>query len=370
MRIALALAGLHRVDRGAEIAFVEIARALVRAGHEVTLFGSGQERPSEPYRFIHVPILPRRRFERWPSLPLLRGDTGWEEASFAPGLLAKFRPADFDIAATCAYPFTQFALRRPAVGGRKPKNVFITENGDWPAYSDSWEFRFFSCDGLVCTNPDFAARNQNRFRCALIPNGVNLERFAPGPGDRQRFGLPDGRLILMASALIGSKNVADGIIAMAKVPDATLVVAGDGPHREQIDQLAAEMLPGRFKRLTVPAPEMPLLYRSADVFMHLAVDESFGNVFVEAMATDLPIVAYDTPRTRWIVGERAYYARERNADALAKAINQALAGDRNAGAVRRRAQAFGWDLIADQYASFFKQLISDDAVVTKSWAEK
>ena len=41
MRILFALPGLHRHDRGAEVAFIAIARELARAGHAVTLIGSG-----------------------------------------------------------------------------------------------------------------------------------------------------------------------------------------------------------------------------------------------------------------------------------------------------------------------------------------
>jgi glycosyltransferase involved in cell wall biosynthesis len=359
VRIALALAGLHRVDRGAEVAFIEVARQLAGLGHHVTLFGSGEERPHEPYRFVHVPTLRRERFERWPSVPALRGDTGWEEASFLPGLLAKYRPGDFDIAATCTFPFTQWVLRRPTLGGQRPKTVFITQNGDWPAYANHWEYRFFGCDGLVCTNPDYFERNRENFRSALIPNGVDLDRFSPGAAERERFGLPDGPLVLMVSALIKSKNVSEGIAAVARVPNATLVVAGDGLLRERIRSEADELLPGRFHQVTVPAADMPALYRSADAFMHLSVDESFGNVFVEAMASGLPVIAYDTPRTRWIVGDDAFFPRERSAEALAKSIEEALAaGHSRAAETRQRAQTFGWPAIGARYADFFQDLLS------------
>ena len=41
MRILFALAGLHRVNRGAEVAFISIALELARTGHKVALIGSG-----------------------------------------------------------------------------------------------------------------------------------------------------------------------------------------------------------------------------------------------------------------------------------------------------------------------------------------
>jgi glycosyltransferase involved in cell wall biosynthesis len=359
VRILFALAGLHRVDRGAEVAFIAIASELAKAGHDVTLIGSGLARPGQPYRYIHAPAVPREKFEAFPHIPPLRNETGWEEASFVPGLLAKYRPADFDIVATCAYPLTHWALRRPVLGGKRPRSVFITQNGDWPAYSDGAEFRFFNCDGLVCTNPDYFERNRARYRSALIPNGVDLERFRPGTPERERLGFAaNGPIVLMVSALIASKNVADGIAAVAKIPAANLVVAGDGPLRNELQKLARELLPGRYRQLTVPATEMPALYRSADVFLHLSADESFGNVFVEAMASGLPVVAYDMPRTRWIVGDDALFADRERPESLTAAIEAALkAGSAATAKMRERAKDFDWPAVAARYSDFFSELL-------------
>ena len=358
VRILLALAGLHRVDRGAEVAFISVGRELARAGHEVTLIGSGPPRSVDPYRFIHAPGVSRQRFERFPSLPLVRNETAWEELSFVPGLLAKYRPRDFDITATCAYPFTNWALRRPVFGGKAPPHVFITQNGDWPATSNNAEYRFFDCDGLVCTNPDYFERNRERYRTALIPNGVDLKRFRPGQAERERFGLPSGPLVLMVSALIASKNVADGIAAVSRIPDATLVVAGDGPLRDELKRLAAQVLPGRYHQLSVAAADMPALYRSADLFLHLSLEESFGNVFVEAMASGLPIVGYDVPRSRWIVGDKAYFADPSRPDGVIASVRAALATGPGMGErMRERSQQFGWPAIAERYADFFSELL-------------
>ena len=101
----------------------------------------------------------------------------------------------------------------------------------------------------------------------------------------------------MVSALSLSKRVDVGIEAVSLLPDAHLVVAGDGPQRQALDEMAAHRLPGRFTRLSLNSDQMPALYQSADVFLHLSKEESFGNVFVEAMACGLPIVAHDLGAT-------------------------------------------------------------------------
>jgi glycosyltransferase involved in cell wall biosynthesis len=359
VRILFALAGLHRVDRGAEVAFMSLASQLARQGDEVTLIGSGQERPGKEYRFIHAPSIRREAFERWPALPMFRNETGWEEATFVPGLLRVYRPSDFDVTLTCAYPWTNWALRRPARGGRPP-HVFVTQNGDWPAYSPRAEFGFFGCEGLICTNPEYFERNSERYRSALIPNGVDIARFTPGPSERKRLGLPEkGRIVLMVSALIASKNVDEAVRAVAQLPDATLVVAGDGPLRDEIRSMAEQVLPNRYMQVSVPPEDMPALYRSADAFLHLSRDESFGNVFVEALASGVPVVAYDLPRTRWIVGDEAVLAKSQTTEAIAAALAQALSESRNKrdSQVTRAAQ-FDWSVVAVQYREFLQQVVS------------
>lgn len=289
---------------------------------------------------------------------MFRNETGWEEASFVLGLLRVYRPSDFDVTLTCAYPWTNWALRRPARGGRPP-HVFVTQNGDWPAYSGKAEFRFFGCEGLICTNPEYFERNSNRYRSALIPNGVDIARFKPGPSERERLGLPGGSIVLMVSALIASKNVDEAVRAVAQLPDATLVVAGDGPLRDEIRRMAQQLIPNRYVQIGVRPEDMPALYRSADAFLHLSRDESFGNVFVEALASGVPVVAYDLPRTRWIVGEDAVLAKSQSTEAIAAALAQALSGTRSTvdSQVARAAQ-FDWSVVAAQYREFLQQVVS------------
>jgi glycosyltransferase involved in cell wall biosynthesis len=360
MRILFALPGLHRHDRGAEVAFISLAEQLTGLGESVTLIGSGGQRGSAPYRFIQAGSLARENFELFPSVPFFRDDCAYEELTFVPGLLRNYRPSDFDVTLACGYPFVNWTLRRPTLGKHRPPHVFVTQNGDWPAYANNAEYRFFGCEGLVCTNPDFYDRTKHRWHAELIPNGVDCERFLPGANQRTDFGLPEDRLVvLMVSALIPSKRVAAGIEAVSKISDCHLVVAGDGPMRAEIDALAADLLPGRFTRLSVPPQKMPGLYRSADVFLHLSKIEPFGNVFLEAMACGLPIVGCDSPRLRWIVGENEFLVQSDSPVDTAKAIEQAGTALSSAQRADRlqRATTFSWKQIAKRYQDFLQTII-------------
>jgi glycosyltransferase involved in cell wall biosynthesis len=284
----------------------------------------------------------------------------YEELTFAAGLTAMRWRRNFDVTMTCGYPYTNWALRTHVPGTRRPAHVFVTQNGDWPALERRREYRFFSCDGLVCTNPEYFARNRQRWFCSLIPNGFDPARFHPGPGDRAAFGLPaDRRVILMASALIDSKRVLEGIRAVARIPNVLLLVAGDGPLRDEVDRLAAEQLPGRFLRRTFPHERMPDVYRSADAFLHLALSESFGNVYIEALAAGIPIVAHDGPVPRWILEGHALLVDTRDEPALVRALSIALAEGKERGEERAAfAKArYTWDAVAARYLEFFREVV-------------
>lgn len=356
MRLLFALSGFHRYDRGAETALLRVAAELARTGDDVTVAGSGQPREGTPYRFIHVPAAGRERFERMPAIPFFRNETQWEDAGFAFRLLRNVDLTGFDAAITCAYPFTNWALRR---FGRRPHpaQIYVTQNSDWPAVASNSEYRFFSCDGLVCTNPEYFARNRDRWNCALIPNGIDLARFAPGPRARSRFDLPaDKPIILMVSAFMDTKRVLDGIRAVSKIPGAMLVVAGDGPLRDEGDALAARLLPNRYRRMSLSADQMPDLYRTADAFLHLSKVESFGNVYLEAAATGLPVVAHDYDLTRWILGDAPFLCDTDDQDQLVARLVSALeAGPQVPG---EQLQRFTWTSIGAQYRDFIGRTIA------------
>lgn len=357
LRFLFALPGFHAENRGAEVALLSVANELALGGDNVTVIGTGPEQADRAYGYRRVGAVNRRRFEVFPSLPTLRSETAWEDATFAWNLRRAYRPGDFDVTVTCNFPFTHWTLRRSGGPGQAPLHLFVTQNGDWPAFSDAAEFRLFSCDGLICTNPDYRERNAARWSTALIPNGIDPARFDGVGGDRAGFGLPaDKPVVLMVSAFIETKRVLDGMRAVAALPGVHFAVAGDGPLREEVLALAQDVLAGRFTQLTLTADRMPALYRSADAFLHMSLRESFGNVYVEAMAAGLPIVGHDTPRLRWIVGDRDTLCDTQDAAMLTATIASAL--DQGLGTPDPRAQAFAWSSIARQYRDFAASLVA------------
>src|ERR1700722_13731653 len=98
MRILFALPGLHRVRRGAEIAFESIAQEIALAGeHDVTLIGAGHEIAGRAYRFAHIPSVSRNHFERWPKVPFFRSEFMYEDLTFGAGLVSSGWRSETDV---------------------------------------------------------------------------------------------------------------------------------------------------------------------------------------------------------------------------------------------------------------------------------
>jgi len=163
----------------------------------------------------------------------------------------------------------------------------------------------------------------------------------------------------MVSALEQGKRVLEGMRAVAKLSNAFCVIAGDGPLRNDADRLAAELLPGRFLRSTFPHELMPVLYRSADVFLHTAIRESFGNVYIEALASGTPVVAHDDEVTRWIFEDHAHLVDTNSAQLIVEALEEVLMAP--TGGTARRAQfavsRYSWRAVAKKYGEFFAEVL-------------
>ena len=220
------------------------------------------------------------------------------------------------------------------------------------------QYRWFRCEGLVCTNHEYYANNRDQWPSVLIPNGIDVERFVPGPPERERLGLPsDGPLIVMVSAMTPYKRVLEAIPAVAQIPDATLVVAGDGELRDQVNALADEHLPGRFLQVRYDFVDMPALYRTADAVLHMALFEPFGNVYVETVACGTPLVAHRNSSTESILeGVDCELIDTDDTDEAVAALRRALdKGEVEASdGFRRR---FDWAALADQYRVFLHEVV-------------
>ncbi|MCR9201175.1 MAG: glycosyltransferase family 4 protein [Planctomycetaceae bacterium] len=369
-RVAFVLPGLGRVQRGAETAFLEIARNMAAwPDIEVELFGTGEETP-EGLKTHSVGYISRERFEKWPSLPFFRNEYAYEELTFTWNLrrAGVYDASRFDATVSCTFPHVNTFLSRRKQAGN-PVSIFVTQNGDWMCRARHREYRLFDCDGLVCINPEYYERNKDAYPTVLIPNGTDPDFFTPDCSESVPAEVRiehDGPVVVMASAMIRSKRVAEAIDAVALIPNACLVVAGDGPDRAAIAARAEQKLPGRHRLLgSVKRHLMPHIFRQADAFLHMSQEEPFGIVYLEAGASGLPIVCHDSEISRWIMGDCAEFVDTSDVPCVAAALQNVIRQPRGAALasdMRERIIAdWSWAAQAAKYRQFLYQLLGEPA---------
>lgn len=132
-----------------------------------------------------------------------------------------------------------------------------------------------------------------RFR--VIPNAVDINLFYPAEGSAER---PDGKKRLLTVALLSPiKGIPYLLEALAKLrtkrDDFVLDIVGDGPNRAEYETLASKLgLDGivYFHGLKTKR-EVAEFMRRADVFVLPSLVETFGVVFIEALACGKPVIA-------------------------------------------------------------------------------
>jgi glycosyltransferase involved in cell wall biosynthesis len=227
-----------------------------------------------------------------------------------------------------------------------------------------------AADQVVATSLDYARASHLRRLAAqgavvAVPNGVDLERFrpkaAPDPAARARWGVPPGApLVLFVGALDRAhwfKGVPLLLQAVARLPEAHVVVAGDGDLRSGLQAEGARLLGPRAHFLgRVADADLPGLYGAADVTVLPSTTrgEAFGMVLVESMACATPVVASDLPGVRSVVshGEDGLLVPPGQTAALAEALAGLLddPGLRRRMGARGRAKVqarYSWEAVAD-----------------------
>lgn len=158
---------------------------------------------------------------------------------------------------------------------------------------------------------DLVPKNRRRFKVPVeaLSNGVDLSKFMPGsPNPRvlRKYHLKSGvKRVLYLGRVDPEKSISNVLMAFAevleKVPEAELVIAGDGIDKNHLVDLAKALgieSQTRFLGRIMSVPEAAAIYQSATLFATASETETQGIVLIEAAATGLPIVAVDAGAVR------------------------------------------------------------------------
>lgn len=204
---------------------------------------------------------------------------------------------------------------------------------------------------------------------AVIPNGVDVERWRPDPPARRelrrRLGFTDEFLWFAAGRLDPVKDYPSLLRAMLEVPpEAQLVIAGGGPEEGSLRRLAIQFgLESRVRFLGFK-PDLLEWMQAADAFVLASRWEGLPMSLLEAGACGLPAVATDVPGSRELVvnGETGLLAAAGDSLALRAAMNRMMRLDPGARAVmgekarRRIVEHFGLESVLDRWEGTYREL--------------
>ncbi len=201
-----------------------------------------------------------------------------------------------------------------------------------------------------------------------VNNGVDYTFFCPKPQ-----GYKKGCVILSAGRFIPRKRFDILIRAFASFveshhEDVTLIIAGDGPLRKDLHEMAQHLnikgkilFPGM-----VDENDMLKLYRSASVFVLPSSAEGMPMVVLEAQACGLPVVLADFEAASDLVieGETGYIVRDADPKMWAEVFNRFyehpdLIRSFGEEARNRIKSEFGWSAVAKKISDYFQNILKE-----------
>jgi len=210
-------------------------------------------------------------------------------------------------------------------------------------------------------------------RWRVVPNGVDLERFRPRPGERAAvragLGLNDAHFVVgMCARVDPVKDHAAFVKAAAAfagtAPEARFVLIGAGtnePGSPLHRAVARSGIGNRFVRLGLRR-DVDRLHAALDVATLSSVSEGFPNVLAEAMACGVPCAATDVGDSAAIVGNTGFVVPPGDPEALAAAWTRLrsegrdVLAARGAEARRRIAERYSLAAMIDAYRTLYGEL--------------
>lgn len=284
----------------------------------------------------------------------------------------------------------------PYINREKPDVIYFSDQtigdllGIWRRFSKQ-NFKLLFCDGSPLT--------PNLPRCdhvqqltptllqyaidhgipvskqSLIPLGFNLASkleiltTAAKLELRRRLNLPESRhLVLSVGAINKHHKRMDYVVReVAKIPEPRpylLLLGQQDLETPEILQLGNQLLGSdNFQIRTVPYEEVKAFYEVANCFVLASLNEGFGRVLVEALASGLPCLAHDYSIPRFVLGEEGYFADFTQEGNLTRLLNTVLTEEEDMTKPYLRYQSaydrFSWDKLLPAYIDMIHYCVSN-----------
>jgi glycosyltransferase involved in cell wall biosynthesis len=217
---------------------------------------------------------------------------------------------------------------------------------------------------MVPTRELMRTLSQNGFaNLKVVSRGVDTKLFNISKRDtslRTSWGATDDTKVLISVGRIAPEKNLDQVLKIYEALNSTgqafkLVMVGDGPLKEQFQKRYPEIIfPGMLAQSNLAA-----YYASSDLFIFPSQTETFGNVTLEALASGIPVLAFDCAAARdWVqTGVNGWLVAENNPEGFAAQavtiFNSKDLLDQITQSTRQQVVHLDWDQIAEQVESVF-----------------
>lgn len=198
----------------------------------------------------------------------------------------------------------------------------------------------------------------------IIPNGVDLNLFNSAKKVDLKKKFKSKNILINVSRLTKKNNVESVIKAMTKLDKNTrLIIVGDGPERKNLEQLAKKLNVQVIFTGNIDHKKIPSLIKGADIFIRTPRTEGLGNVFLESMASNVPIIASPIGGILDIIknNENGLLVNQNNVEEIASAIKKLLKDNNLREKLIKNGSKFvkdyDWNTIGEKTFKIYKNLI-------------
>ena len=342
---------------GVEVNTHEICKRLVRDGFEVEVI-CGKEKGTAENEVIDGVKIHRIFNFRYIKLK-------YDVGRISPKMLLSALKNDADIVHAHAYGFFPTYT---SVFSNKP--TLITTHSDptakiFPFGDLSRSIPLRLCDHVVATTElekqHLIKRGVSSKKISLIPNGITLP-----PLNVPKIVYPSKTILCLARLDAAHKGQDILLQAMpkviSKVPDVKLWIVGEGKDEKMLKDLTKKLKICKNVEFKGPItnPAKSLLFKNCSLLCISPRTESFGVVYLEAMAYGLPIVTTRVGGIPEVVGDSALLVSPNDPLALADELIYILSDDKLAEGLRKRGlervKRFDWEDIVKKYEDLFESI--------------
>jgi glycosyltransferase involved in cell wall biosynthesis len=274
-----------------------------------------------------------------------------------------------------------------AVAARVPAVLGTVQVGAYePDRSSYWQLRALvsGVDRFLAVSREIATELVEDLgwpseKVEVTYNAVDVERAAvpAPPGLRAQLGGSETRPLVLTPARLNAQKGHDALLeAIAEVPEALFLLAGDGPDRERLEARTVELGVAERVRFLGRRPDVPQLLAACDVFALPSLYEGSSLAVLEAMAAGIPIVSSAIGGTEELIedGRSGLLVPPGDAPALAAAMRRLLEDPQLredfAGRARERVDAgLRREQNAERVAEVYRELLGEGSTAIESLPE-